>query len=114
MKIKEFKEWKERIDKGEVGILFVQPTGHYLAGLQMELEEYGFEVQDTHEYEDEEEKEEFKDMRSGWTVTLVGINNKLGRFIRLNVTKELAEEFQKYQDKLIKEAKKNKQKCSSE
>jgi len=50
----------------------------------------------------EDMMEEEKEPLSEYYVTLVGITNKLGRLIRLGVTKELAMEFKEYQNKLVR------------
>lgn len=90
---KEFTKWKEKIEDGTVGILFVETYEEHYGTLIMELQEQCMDI----------DFDDFKpnDDAPPYIVTLVGIEGKLGRLIKLGVVEELATEFRNYHQKNI-------------
>lgn len=99
MESKEFLEWKDKIESGEVGILFIGSTEEYVGRMQMTLiEEFGVRCSEEFRWDDEEAHEPL----SEYTIELVKIEEKSGMLITMGVDKDLAKEFQDYQSEIRK------------
>ena len=99
MASKEFLEWKEKIEGGNVAILSIGTTEEYVGGMQSKLiMEYGVDVSEEFAWDDEDQHEPL----SEYVIEFVKVENKRGMLITMGVTKDLAEEFKNYLTELRK------------